>query len=321
MTLGNRLTRLAAASGATAVATAALVGFAGVPAQAHGTFAGPVSRVYSCYLENPEAPKSAACKAAVAVSGTQAFYDWTEVNIANAAGNHQALIPDGKLCSAGRAKYAGLDLARSDWTATKLPTSGSFTFSFKATAQHKGRFDLYVTNSTYRPTQPLRWSNLEATPFLSVTDPVAVNGAYQLTGRLPAGKTGRHLVYGIWQRSDSPEAFYACSDVVFGSESSSGGGTVVTPTTPTTPAATASAAPSNSASPSASASSSPGGCGTSSGHHHHRRTDPSATAVRKASSNSTLAPALTGSLGTAFLFAMGTAALFVGRRYIGKHRH
>jgi chitin-binding protein len=33
--------------------------------------------------------------------------------------------------------------------------------------------------------------------------------------RLPAGKTGRHLIYVIWQRSDSPEAFYSCSDVTY----------------------------------------------------------------------------------------------------------
>ncbi|WP_145503569.1 lytic polysaccharide monooxygenase, partial [Streptomyces sp. CFMR 7] len=28
--------------------------------------------------------------------------------------------------------------------------------------------------------------------------------------------TGRHIVYKVWQRHDSPEAFYGCSDVAFG---------------------------------------------------------------------------------------------------------
>ncbi len=32
----------------------------------------------------------------------------------------------------------------------------------------------------------------------------------------PSGKSGRHIIYSIWQRSDSPEAFYNCVDVNFG---------------------------------------------------------------------------------------------------------
>ncbi len=32
---------------------------------------------------------------------------------------------------------------------------------------------------------------------------------------LPQGKTGKHVIYNVWQRSDSPEAFYACIDVSF----------------------------------------------------------------------------------------------------------
>ncbi|WP_328796398.1 lytic polysaccharide monooxygenase [Halosaccharopolyspora lacisalsi] len=28
-------------------------------------------------------------------------------------------------------------------------------------------------------------------------------------------KSGRHIIYSVWQRSDSPEAFYNCSDVLF----------------------------------------------------------------------------------------------------------
>ncbi|MGW4801835.1 lytic polysaccharide monooxygenase, partial [Nonomuraea sp. NPDC004297] len=38
---------------------------------------------------------------------------------------------------------------------------------------------------------------------------------YTMTAKLPS-RQGRHLIYAIWQRSDSPEAFYSCSDVVFG---------------------------------------------------------------------------------------------------------
>ncbi|GGY48002.1 chitin-binding protein [Streptomyces omiyaensis] len=200
----------------TASAAVALAGLTAVPAHAHGSMTDPVSRVAACYAEGPESPSSAACKAAVAASGTQAFYDWNAVNIANAAGQHRQLIPDGKLCSAGNDKYRGLDLARADWPASKL-ASGKHTFRYKGTAPHKGSFALYVTKDGYDPSKPLKWSDLEAQPFVTVTDPGMQNGDYVFQGTVPK-KSGRHLIYSAWQRSDSPEAFYTCSDVVFGAD-------------------------------------------------------------------------------------------------------
>jgi predicted carbohydrate-binding protein with CBM5 and CBM33 domain len=187
------------------------------PAHAHGSLQNPASRAYVCWQEGAEHPQSTACKAAVAAGGTQAIYDWNEINIANAAGRHREIIPDGRLCSAGRDKYKGFDLARADWPAATLPTSGSYTFTYRATAPHRGTFELYVTRNGYDPTRPLRWSDLEAAPFSRVTNPPLSGGSYTWTAQLPQGRSGRHLVYTIWQRSDSPEAFYACSDVVFGS--------------------------------------------------------------------------------------------------------
>lgn len=203
-------------------APVALVGLGAGSAGAHGSMTDPVSRVSACYAEGPESPQSAACKAAVAASGAQAFYDWNEVNIANAAGNHQQLIPDGKLCSAGRDKYKGLDLPRGDWPSSALG-SGNHTFRYKATAPHKGSFELYLTKDSYDPSEPLKWSDLEEKSFAKVTNPKLENGEYVFDGVVP-NKSGRHLIYSIWQRSDSPEAFYTCSDVVFGKDNGSAGG-------------------------------------------------------------------------------------------------
>ncbi|MFD6968129.1 lytic polysaccharide monooxygenase [Streptomyces sp. NPDC059949] len=211
------LSRIASAG----IAPLALAAYAAVPAAAHGSMTDPVSRVAACYAEGPEAPKSAACRAAVAASGAQAFYDWNAVNIANAAGNHRALIPNGQLCSAGNDKYQGLDLARADWPASPM-SAGAHTFRYKGTAPHKGSFELYVTRDGYDPAKPLKWSDLEPAPFAKATDPGMQNGDYVFSGTVP-NKSGRHLIYSIWQRSDSPEAFYTCSDVVFGKDN--GGGT------------------------------------------------------------------------------------------------
>ncbi|MER7172047.1 lytic polysaccharide monooxygenase [Streptomyces mesophilus] len=213
--------RKVAYAAAAGVAPLALTALAISPAAAHGSMTDPVSRVAACYAEGPESPDSAACKAAVAASGVQAFYDWNGVNIANAAGKSKEIIPDGKLCSAGNDKYKGLDLARGDWPSSKL-SSGSHTFRYKGTAPHKGSFELYITKDGYDPSKPLKWSDLEAKPFAEVTDPKMENGDYVFSGNIPE-KSGRHLIYSIWQRSDSPEAFYTCSDVVFGADNGSAG--------------------------------------------------------------------------------------------------
>ncbi|WP_326808926.1 lytic polysaccharide monooxygenase [Streptomyces sp. NBC_01775] len=186
------------------------------PAAAHGSMSDPVSRISTCFAEGPESPKSEACKAALQASGPQAFYDWNEVNIPDAAGKHKEIIPDGKLCSAGRDKYKGLDLPRADWPASEMK-EGKHTFSYKATAPHKGTIDLYITKDGYDPAKPLKWSDLEEKPFASVTNPTLKDGSYVFDGTVPK-KSGRHLIYSTWQRSDSPEAFYTCSDVTFGGE-------------------------------------------------------------------------------------------------------
>ncbi|MFI6148091.1 lytic polysaccharide monooxygenase [Streptomyces sp. NPDC051109] len=224
------VTRIAAAG----LAPLAVAAYAAGPAAAHGSMTDPVSRVAACYAEGPESPKSAACKAAVAASGAQAFYDWNAVNIANAAGNHRSLIPNGQLCSAGNDKYRGLDLARADWPASPM-AAGAHTFRYKGTAPHKGSFELYITKDGYDPSKPLKWSDLEPAPFAEATDPGMQNGDYVFSGSVPS-KSGRHLIYSIWQRSDSPEAFYTCSDVVFGKDNGGNGtgtgtGTGTTPST------------------------------------------------------------------------------------------
>ena len=184
-------------------------------AAAHGSMQNPLSRVEGCYLEGPEHPVSAACGAAVATGGTAALYDWMSLRIGDAAGRHREIVPDGKLCSAGTDMFRGLDLPRADWPATNLTSGAAFTFRFRATAPHRGTFQLFLTQPGYDPTKPLTWADLDSEPFLSITDPQLVDGSYVLPGTIPAGRTGRQLLYAIWQRSDSPEAFYSCSDVVF----------------------------------------------------------------------------------------------------------
>ncbi|GHH13813.1 lytic polysaccharide monooxygenase [Streptomyces rubradiris] len=204
-----------ATASAVTVAALGLSVFAAWPAAAHGTMGDPVSRVAQCYAEGPESPESAACEAAVAAGGTQALYDWNGIRIGDAAGRHRQSIPDGRLCSAGNEEFKGLDLARADWPATRVH-GGSYTFKYRVTASHKGTFTVYATKPGYDPAKRLAWADLDLEhPVAEVTDPVPAGGFYTFTGTLPE-RSGRHLLYAVWQRSDSPEAFYSCSDVDFG---------------------------------------------------------------------------------------------------------
>lgn len=187
-------------------------------AMAHGSMETPVSRIYNCFLEGPENPKSDACIAAVQAGGKQALYDWNGVNQGNADDMHGDIIPDGKLCSAGKELFKGIDLARDDWHTTAIAPdgNGNFEFVFIATAPHSTKyFRFYVTKDGYNPLNPLKWSDLEDSPFCIINEVNLENGRYSMTCPFPQGKTGSHVIYSIWQRDDSPEAFYTCMDVSF----------------------------------------------------------------------------------------------------------
>ena len=184
----------------------------------HGSMETPLSRIYNCFLENPENPKSDACKAAVEIGGKQALYDWNGVNQANANDMHEDIIPDGQLCSGGNQTFKGMDLSRNDWPSTMIApdSNGRFDFVFIATAPHStDYFKFYVTEDGYDPLEPLKWSDLEDSTFCTVNEVTLANGRYAMNCTLPQGKSGKHIIYTIWQRDDSTEAFYTCTDVEF----------------------------------------------------------------------------------------------------------
>jgi chitin-binding protein len=138
-----------------------------------------------------------------------------EVNQFEADGRHKAIVPNGKLCAGGRDKYVGLDLRRNDWRTTRIApdAAGRFKFVYYAMTPHATEyFRFYVTRDGWKPTDGLTWNNIE--PFGTVKAPtVSSKNRYNMTLRLPKTKKGRHVIFAIWQRSDSKEAFYSCSDV------------------------------------------------------------------------------------------------------------
>ncbi|MEW9549788.1 lytic polysaccharide monooxygenase [Nonomuraea sp. NPDC050783] len=203
--------RIISAAAGSLLATVTGVALATGPAGAHGALESPVSRAAACGATGA----SAACRAAAAVKGSALPGGWDDLRVANVGGRDRQVIPDGKLCSGGLPGFRGLDLARKDWPATRVRAGARFTFRYRGTIPHRGTFRLYVTRPGYDPARPLRWSALEREPFLTVRDPKLVDGSYVFKGRLPSGRTGRHLIYTIWQNSDTPDTYYSCSDVVF----------------------------------------------------------------------------------------------------------
>ncbi|MFE1922758.1 lytic polysaccharide monooxygenase [Streptomyces asoensis] len=208
---------------ATAALSPLLLGlWAAAPAQAHGAPTDPVSRVYACSPEGGADARSAACRAAIAANGTS-FAAWDNLRVADVNGRDRQTVPDGRLCSGGLPAYKGLDLARADWPSTRLTPGGTLRMTYASTIAHTGTFKLYLTKPGYDPTKPLTWSDLPASPFAEVEDPPLTNGAYRFTAKLPADRTGRQMLYTIWQNTSTPDTYYSCSDVVFPAAAASEG--------------------------------------------------------------------------------------------------
>ena len=132
----------------------------------------------------------------------------------NVRGNHQAAIPDRQLCSAGLTeggRYRSLD-AVGPWHAVVKPRQ--FRLTITDQARHGADYlRVYITRQGFDPTaQALRWGDLEH--VVSTGRYAPGNGIYQVD--VNAGsRTGRHVVYTIWQASHLDQSYYFCSDVIF----------------------------------------------------------------------------------------------------------
>lgn len=195
---------------------------------AHGTMLVPESRIYKCRFNgNPENHSDAACRAAVELGGTQPLYDWNSIRQGDANGQHRDIIPDGQLCSGGNSTFRGMDLLRSDWQATTIApdANGQFEFVYYATAPHATQdMIFYITPLNWNATQPLRFDDMQEFCRLGQIPLVDLAGGkkgYKMICDLPQ-RSGKHVIFNIWQRSDSPEAFYSCSDVNFNGSDDNG---------------------------------------------------------------------------------------------------
>ncbi|MFE7135652.1 lytic polysaccharide monooxygenase [Streptomyces sp. NPDC057638] len=124
---------------------------------------------------------------------------------------------DGKICAGANGRFSELDDPRGGaWPTTQLSAGQSHTFSWKIKVRHAtADFRYYITKDGYNPAKPLTRADLEPQPFLTVPFG-GVRPAATVThnGTLPK-KSGRHLILGVWNISNTANAFYSCSDVRF----------------------------------------------------------------------------------------------------------
>ncbi|MFI7551595.1 lytic polysaccharide monooxygenase [Micromonospora sediminimaris] len=212
-------------------------------ASAHGSVANPISRNYGCWqrwggdFQNPRmATEDPMCWQAWQTD-TNAMWNWNGLYREGVAGNHQAAIPDGQLCSGGRTengRYRAMDVPGA-WRTTAV--GNNFRLKFYDQASHGADYiRVYATRQGYDALNtPLAWSHLELVGQIGNTpasqwqqEPGGVS--IEIPVNAP-GRTGRHVIYTIWQASHSDQSYYICSDVQFG------GGSNPPPTTPppTTP--------------------------------------------------------------------------------------
>lgn len=199
---------------------------------AHGSTIDPASRNYGCldrWGDRWQAPEMQTedpmCHQAWQADPS-AMWNWNGLYRENVGGDHQAAIPDGQLCSGGRTqggRYAAMD-AVGDWVAKDI--RNDFTVKVHDAAKHGADyFRIYVTKPGFDPrTEALGWDDLELVRETGEYAPGAgtpETGNSELGGVTVSvdasvqGRTGRAIVYTIWQAAHLDQPYYLCSDVNF----------------------------------------------------------------------------------------------------------
>ena len=251
------LRRVFVALAAALLATTGLVAVWSSPAAAHGTISDPPTRNYGCWLrwggdfQNPAmAQEDPMCWQAWQAD-VHAMWNWNGLFREGVAGDHQAAVPDGTLCSGGLTeggRYAAMD-EPGPWKTVDKPAR--FTMNLLDGSSHGADYiRVYVTKQGFDPkTQRLKWSDLE---LVTETGKMPTGTTTPIEVYAP-GRTGHHIVYTVWQASHLDQSYYFCSDVNFvGGDNGPG----------TSPGPSPSVSPSPRVSPSPSPS---GGTGTGPG--------------------------------------------------------
>lgn len=195
----------------------------------HGSMNHPPSRGYKC-TRDEENNHTEGC---ASLKGTHAYWEPQSIGIQEVDGK-KANIPDGKLCSAGITGFEKMDTTAANlFNATTLePDVGSggkeFTMNYWYTTPHMTRFHrVFMTKPSwdYQTATNLSWADLEEEHFCewdSMTHNTNISPESWKCPFPDRPKGSRVMFVGLWQRSDSLEAFMSCSDVEIGGSEQGG---------------------------------------------------------------------------------------------------
>ena len=200
-------------------------------AGAHGTLVN--DRMFQVRVAGPNGQTPAAWN--------ESFYTWSQnshnfPDYAAPGFSYAQAVPDGTIAHAGindgvqtALNFTALGTPSLNWQATAATAGQPCALRWVATAPHDPSFfEVYLTKSGFNAaTQTLTWGALEklgrwalhdpAFPVTNGTAPSPAGGtslSYDWSIRIPADRTGRHVVVVIWQRQDpAGEAFFAVQDL------------------------------------------------------------------------------------------------------------
>lgn len=202
----------------------------------HGTSELPPSRQYYCYSQQDYnngsgGIKNAACKEAYEKAGNEnwerarLFDNWNAYSQNLASSQTPAkpkdLVPDGKLCSAGKVDFDSINIRSDAWHTTDLEVKeGRIQLVYIASQMHDpSKFRVFLTDQ-----DNLKWDALKESPDVKVErvpdskNGKAIPGRYHLDVQLPDGyvSDSKSILYIMWERNEDParETFFSCSEVV-----------------------------------------------------------------------------------------------------------
>lgn len=196
-------------------------------AQAHGNIVDITSRNFGCwqrwqnnFWDGTMASQDPMCWQAWQAN-PNTMWNWMSLYRNGMAGNFQAAVPDGKLCSINGAEGGlgnSLD-AVGNWKATNI--GRSFTVTLHDQASHGADYvRVYVTKAGFNPTtQPMGWGDLDLvtsvgnTPVSRWTRVSSPTGGVQLKINGTASHSGRAVIFTIWKASHMDQTYFFCSDV------------------------------------------------------------------------------------------------------------
>jgi predicted carbohydrate-binding protein with CBM5 and CBM33 domain len=192
-------------------------------AQAHGGATDPISRVIGCnnrwssnYWNPAMKTEDPMCYQAFQADGT-ALYNPGGNFREGISPNYRAAVPDGQLCSGGRSyngRYAAFDNPGA-WRTTTKPRQ--FRLTVTDSANHgAARLYVYITKQGFDPlTQRLSWDSIELVTTTTSVQLGQTGLSYYVADVNAGTRTGRHVVYTIWQGHWVNQTYFSCSDVVF----------------------------------------------------------------------------------------------------------